>query len=220
MIEFQLFILPSYTLISSYWQVELFIPPIPWLVHIGRLNYLSFLYLDLCYIGRLSYLSFLFLDLCHIGRLSYLSFLFLDLCIIVMLSYLSFLFLDLCHIGRLSYLSFHTLICAILAGWAIYPSYTLICAILAGWAILPIPWFVPYWQVELSAKDQHQIRLRIQTLLKKDKFNHFTYMFSGIHVRTNNLWNRKTTFRLDLWLYIVQWAWDLAIVQCKQTHFT
>ena len=139
----------SYTLISPYWQVELFIFPIPWLVHIGRLNYLSFLYLDLCYIGRLSYLSFLFLDLCHIGKLSYLSFLFLDLCIIVMLSYLSFLFLDLCHIGRLSYLSFLYLDLCHIDRLNYLSFHTLICASLAGWAILPIPWSMPYWQVKL-----------------------------------------------------------------------
>ena len=39
-------------------------------------------------------------------------------------------------------------------------------------------------------------------------------------VRTRKFWNRKTTFRINLWLLIVQYAWDTEIVLFKQTHFT
>ena len=37
---------------------------------------------------------------------------------------------------------------------------------------------------------------------------------------TRKFWDRKTTFRRNLWLLKVQYAWDTAIVQCKKTHFT
>ena len=36
---------------------------------------------------------------------------------------------------------------------------------------------------------------------------------------TRKLWNRNSTFRLKLWLKIVQLTWSTATVQCKQTHF-
>ena len=39
-------------------------------------------------------------------------------------------------------------------------------------------------------------------------------------VITRKLWNKKTTFKLKLWLKIVKFRWNTAIVQCKQTHFT
>ena len=39
-------------------------------------------------------------------------------------------------------------------------------------------------------------------------------------VITRKLWNRKSAFRLQLCLKIVQWTWGTAIAQCKQTHFT
>ena len=39
-------------------------------------------------------------------------------------------------------------------------------------------------------------------------------------VITRKLWNRKSTFKLKLWLLKVHWTCNTAIVQCKQTHFT
>ena len=36
-------------------------------------------------------------------------------------------------------------------------------------------------------------------------------------VITGNLWNRKTTVRLNFYF---KFAWNTAFVQCKQTHFT
>ena len=79
-------------------------------------------------------------------------------------------------------------------------------------------------------------RIKSQLQLKKLFYWHDFHFFNGskitsLHLKnrlydfaytviTRKLWNRKTTFKPKLELKLVQWTLDIAIVQCKKTHFT